>query len=65
MKVLGNELDLKSRPKDCRLLGYFENDTLLLKLLWMLFRQLLKKFGNFLHSASGHTAYARVVLRNI
>ena len=42
----------KVAQKDCWLLGNFEKDQLMSKLLWILFRQHL---GHFFNSASGHT----------
>ena len=44
-KLLATNSPLKVAQKDCWLLKYFEKDQLIKKLLWILFGQLLKTFG--------------------
>ena len=56
--VLGNKIATKAAQKFYIFLGYFENITFKnKKLLWLLFGQLLQRFGLLFNPTSSHTAF--------
>ena len=57
LKVLGNKFAYKRRPKRLQTSGLFKKDQLMVAYyqLWILFRQLLERFGKLFNPASGHT----------
>ena len=48
---------IKVARKDCLILGDFEKDQFMRKLLRLFFRQLFETFGQLLNPASGHTGH--------
>ena len=50
-KVLGNKFTLKSSPKRLLTFGLFRKRSINVKLLWILFRQLLKKIEQLFKSS--------------
>ena len=55
LKVLANKVPCKSRSNIYQHFGNCENGTFYVKLMWIVFGELLEKFGLLFTPTSGHT----------